>query len=339
MKRVLLTLVALLLLMSVACSLAGCEGDYKVDGEETPDEDSLYLRTGDQITFGSYPQTQVTDTALESTLSALAARLPTSSDACAWTSYGYYVSGSVRNYMWYIDVEEGGERYRGVYFTSYRPEYGFNSGTAENSTQDENGYCTGTVYWFQYEPITWTVLSEKNGTALLLCNMIIDSQAYDYEGGSKDDRSYSNDYADSTIRAWLNEVFYETAFSDLQRDMILTATVNNSAASTDFDPNEYACEDTEDKIFLLSYQEATNAAYGLDSNTDRQKSATDYAECQGVYTDTDGSYVGNGYWWLRSPSAYGPSAALRINSRGMSSYSALVYASSPGVVPALWIKL
>lgn len=36
---------------------------------------------------------------------------------------------------------------------------------------------------------------------------------------------YPNNYAESTVRKWLNETFYNTAFSELQKQIILTTTV------------------------------------------------------------------------------------------------------------------
>ena len=307
---------------------------------ELPEPETAYTRDGDTIYFGEYPQSKVTDSGLQDTLTAKAGTLPTSADAQAWTSYGYYENGSVSNYMWYIDVTEDGARYRGVYFTSYRPYWpSYSSSSSSNTYQDDNGYATGTVYWFKYEPIAWTVLSEGDGKAMLLCNMIIDSQQYDYEDGT-----YSNNYAESTIRAWLNDEFYNTAFNDLQRSIILTTTVDNSAESTVHSSNPYACEDTEDKMFLLSYAEVTNSAYGFASSAGtydaaRQKQPTDYAQAQGAYTHSGGSYDGNGYWWLRSPFNYYSNSANGVYIDSDASRNASAYTTYLGIVPALRITL
>ena len=309
--------------------------DNKCDrcGEIKP----LYTRADeDTILFGTYPQTEVTDSTLKSILNSLAGTLPTSSNAQAWTSYGYYVNGSVSNYMWYIDVENGGEKYRGVYFTSYRPRYTKYGNSTSNTRQDDNGYTTSNIYWFKYEPISWTILNENNGTALILCDMIIDSQQFDYENGS-----YYNDYAESTVRKWLNETFYNTAFDELQKEIILTTTVDNSVASTGYSSNSYACEDTEDKVFLLSYKELTTY---LTTNASRMKKTTDYAQSQGAFTSTSSSYLGNGYWWLRSPDSGHSTSARNVSTDGSISdsnsyYYTPVNDNSTGVVPALQIQL
>ena len=90
-------------------------------------------------------------------------------------------------------------------------------------------------------------------------------------------KTAANNYKYSKIRAWLNATFYETAFSELQREIILTTTVDNSVYSTGYDTNPYVCEDTEDKIFLLSYREVTNSEYGFSSSSDREMQTSDYS--------------------------------------------------------------
>lgn len=278
----------------------------------------------DTILFGTYPQTEVTNSTLKSTLNSLAGRKPTSSNSYNWTSYGYYVSGSVSNYMWYIDIENDGEKYRGVYFTSNRLNHCSNQNISPSSPQKDNGYTTGIRYWFKYEPISWTILNESDGTAFILCDMIIDSQQFDY---------LTNDYAESTIRKWLNETFYETAFDELQREIIITTTVDNSTESTGYINNPYVCEDTQDKVFLLSRHEA----YKYVNSTTRQKKTTDYAKSQGVISWT--SY-GNGSWWLRSPGNSDRYSAIDIDYGGqISNFYCDVYYTYMGVVPALNIQL
>ena len=305
-------------------------------------------RNEKSIKFGSYPQSEVTDSSLKSTLNSKAGTLPTSSNSQDWTSYGYYISGNVSNFMWYIDVEQGGEKYRGVYFTFYRPKYTTSSSSASSTSQDDNGYTTSTVYWFKYEPISWTILSENttDGTALILCDMIIDSQEYYItDSGTRtiDGKTvYPNNYAHSTIRKWLNETLYNTAFSELQKQIILTTTVDNSVTTTNSSSNQYACENTQDKIFLLSYVEATNSSYGLNLTAARRKKTTDYAQAQGAYTSTSTDYAGNGWWWLRSPKDYNYDYAEKVFYGGdlnMSIKNDDITYTNYGVVPALQIRL
>ncbi len=64
----------------------------------------------------------------------------------------------------------------------------------------------------------------------------------------------------------------------------------------------YACNDTNDKMFLLSYKEATTY---FTSSSERLAEGSDYAKCQGLWVShwvfEFGNYDGNSCWWLRSP--------------------------------------
>jgi hypothetical protein len=302
------------------------------------DENPLEGGGSKTVLMGMYPQSNVTDSELITTLDGLAGTLPTSANSQSWADYGYYISGSVSSYMWYIDIENSGNEYRGVYFTSYRPYYTATTSSTSNSYQDDNGYTTSSVYWFKYEPITWKVLDVQSSSAFLMADLVLDSQDYHYSTSNRTiDGStvYANNYKESHIRSWLNDNFYNTAFTAAEKARIQTTTVDNSVASTGYDPNAYACANTSDKVFLLSYSETTNASYGLSTTTARQLKPSAYAQSQGVYTDTSN---GNSYWWLRSPDLHNADYARSVNYNG-DVYSYNVRNSYYGVVPALWIYL
>jgi uncharacterized repeat protein (TIGR02543 family) len=315
---------------------------------------NAYTRDGNYLYFGTYPQTEVTDSALKSALTTQAGTLPTEGNRQKWTSYGYYISSSnTTDYMWYIDLAYGGEQYRGVYFTSYRPYSIVYASSASNSYQADNGYTTGNVYWFKYEPIKWRILTESNGEALLFAEMAIDSQEYYHE--YRDDsfshnggKGYANNYALSNIRKWLNDNFYNTAFNEMQKELIMLTTVDNSARSTSDAGNKlpqatkYACADTQDYVYLLSEQEVTNSAYGFSSDDSAKDSArrrqyTDYAKCQGTSTK-DEDYKDNCYWRLRSPIDNCNTTRLVLTNGYASSHLSVDYTFC-GIVPALRIKL
>ena len=281
-----------------------------------------YTREGDKIYFGSYPQTQVSDATLVSTLNTKAGTLPAKGAPAAWTEYGYFVATTnQRNYeyMWYIDVTEGGNAYRGVYFTDYRPfrQDKDTNNTGNVSNVDDNGYTKSNVYWFKYEPIAWTVLSEAGGKALIACELILDSQTFS--------NTYSNqsNYELSTIRAWLNSTFYDTAFNTTEKQYVAKTTVNNSVEG-----NDYACGNTEDYVFLLSREEAKNKEYFAD-NAARKKTSTDYAKAQGLKAETDGT----SRWWLRTPS--NAIASGCITNTGATYNSETTYFVELGIVPAI----
>ena len=269
---------------------------------------------GDIIEYGSYPQTRVTDSGLISQLEA---------KSSSWKSYGYMsgagtseYDGSAQpsDYMQYRDVKlKDGSKYRAVKFTTYRPWYtNYESTTSTNATyQAANGYYINNTYWFKFEPLDWRVLDPALG--LVLCESIIDSQPYsntvyylNYEY-RKDSAGtiYANNYAESSIRAWLNYDFYYTAFSDSEQSNITKATIDNKAYDSSY--SEYNSATTSDKVFLLSYDDIFKPEYGFGSyDINRRAAGTDYAKCQGLHTYTDLSYYttpdgkATSMWWLRS---------------------------------------
>ena len=293
---------------------------------------------GDIITFGSYPQSEVT----KESDSATYAKLEAASKN--WVSYGYYSGngdyGSMQpgDWMKYADITLGGEKYRAVRFTQYRPYWTEDPSSSDNSYQDSNGYTVNNIYYFKYEPLKWQVLDPTKG--LVLSKSIIDSQAYSNTiySNSKGDtndaagENYANDYATSSIRKWLNEDFYNTAFTSAQKQNILPTTLDNKAYSTSW--SEYDSVPTTDNIFLLSCSEAQNASYGFTGNTSstetRTAVGTDYAKAQGLSVRLNRCSL----WRLRSAGIC-PNDACYVFNDGYVSYGNSVLFTYLGVRPAL----
>ena len=264
------------------------------------EEAKPYVRDGDYIYFGEYPQTiKADDVTITSTQD----------------SRGYYLGSDGYYYAAVTATPD----------TSPPEPYTFSTGAT---------VISGEVYYFKVEPIRWRILSEDGANAFILCDSIIANNPY--EAG------YENNYKNSDIRAWLNSTFYETAFTELLREIILTTTVDNSVESTGFLSNTNACEDTEDKIFLLSYREVTNSAYGFSSyyyeyDTARRMQTSDYSRATGAMSTL--SDYGIGVWWLRSPVYYNSSFARSVDSDGFVCSIDYVHYSYVGIVPAMWITL
>ena len=291
------------------------------------------VEVGDIIEFGTYPQSQVTDNSLINALNYVPK---------TWQSYGYYTGNGSEDglmqpgdWMQYADFFSGDEKYRAVKFTQYRHFYTEDSSSADNSYQDDNGYSTNTTYYFKYEPLEWRVLDPSAG--FVLCDSIIDSQAYQnviwlnrsnykyYIGVNS--TTYASNYASSSIRAWLNNDFYNTAFNNTQKAKIKSTTINNDAFKSDY--AQYNSPSTTDKIYLLSYSEVQNSDYGFSSNTDGQ--STDYAKCQGLEVNNAG-YFSFSPWWLRSP-GYDSGHACAVECGNVKSYFSVCITFS-GVRPA-----
>ncbi len=257
---------------------------------------------GDIFTFGSYPQSEVTDSALIAELNAL-------------TPDG----GG--------DVVYNGAKYRKVYFTQYTPYSGGLDPVAENSYQDDNGYYTNTVYWFAYEPIKWRVLSNTGGELLVMAESILDARAYDL--------ALSNIWCICGMRTWLNDYFLTAAFNLSQQARIKTSTVENPYNNYFQTPGSTT---TSDKIFLLSYEEAMNPAYGFRADhmndTARIGYGSDYAKCRGLMVQSFDLSI----WWLRSRGqAYPPITAGIVNGGAIFDNVSAVGYRHIGVRPAMRI--
>lgn len=363
-KRIFTVIASVLTVVMAIAMLVACDkdtlkaADEQGSGQEN-DNSPTYTREGDTIYFGEYPQTQVSDETLSAALTASAGELPTGENSRNWTSYGYYKYGQVSDYMWYIDLKYNGEKYRGVYFEKYRFWMVSDievEAEVENMSDSELGeeldlvYIKGNVYWFKYEPIKWRILEQKEGRVFLICDVAIDSQAYnnvveytDEERYNGDDNvpvgTYANNYKYSSIREWLNNSFYNTAFSEKQKQSIALTEIDNSQTSTGYSSeNRYVCENTYDKVFLPSRAEVINENYGFNAvgNDDglRKRAGTDYMKSQRF-----GTTEGDIRWLLRTPgeSIYYPITV--VGPSGDISAQEVIDCTVLCVVPALWLTL
>ena len=161
-KRILCMVLSTVLLLS-ATSLASYAATIK----------NVYF--WDLIEYGSYPQSQVKDSALISELDKINKN---------WVSYGYYSGngehGSMGqgNWMKYADFKYNGSKYRAVTFSQYRPCSTLDVSSETYSYQDDNGYYINNVYYFLYEPIKWRAYYFSEGQPELVSDMILDSQPF-----------------------------------------------------------------------------------------------------------------------------------------------------------------
>ncbi len=201
------------------------------------------------------------------------------------------------------------------------------------------------------EPIEWLVLDVQGNRALLLSRYILDA------------KPYHTDRVDITweqcaLRAWLNTDFISTAFSETEQSAILMTHVDNSEAQREGSKSESIItfmdsttngNDTEDRVFLLSYYEAFKKYFS--SYEARRCAATDYAIANGVSLSGYSSWTKDkgyeadgrdaGEWWLRTNgdrqhTAHSVLPEGKLFGRGVEGNTFL---EAPGVRPALWINL
>ncbi len=184
-------------------------------------------------------------------------------------------------------------------------------GTYEQDNDTSNGT----------EDISWIVLAIDGDEALLLTEYLLDYVPYNEEYTSVT-------WETCTLRTWMNDTFYNAAFTSEEQAKIVTSTLSNNDNPT------YGTEggnDTEDKIFALSIDEAEDYFSGSSS---RKAYTTDYAHAKG-YDYSDGS----DWWWLRSSGHYTDDAADVFYDGGISSSGDGVNSDYVAVRLACWVKL
>ena len=133
-------------------------------------------------------------------------------------------------------------------------------------------------------PIKWRILKKNSdGTAIVYSDKVLDTNYY-HESGEE------VTWETCSLRKWLNEYFYNNAFTSDEKGAIKTNTVDNRSKYGSFGGN-----DTNDNVFLLSEKEVEEM-----SEKAMQSEASLFALYKGVYNSDQGNGVRIGYWWLRS---------------------------------------
>ena len=185
-------------------------------------------------------------------------------------------------------------------------------------------------------PIEWLILERDGLNALVVSKYGLDAQPYDI---SFNDVTWEK----CTLRTWLNDTFYNKAFSADEQAAILTTNVDNSKNQCYSGWDTNGGNNTQDKVFLLSYKEAYVYFDVTEHNLSSKKSRvapTAYAIAQGADVDSycetmDGTDAG--WWWLRSPGRDQDRAALVHAGGSLGRVS--VNNDSSSVRPALWVNL
>ena len=153
------------------------------------------------------------------------------------------------------------------------------------------------------EPIEWEILEINDDHAFVISLFGLDAQPYNEE---LVDVSWEN----STIRAWLNNEFIEKAFDadELESILLSYVTADPNPDYKNIDPGN----DTYDKIFLLSAEEAINR-FSEDKN--RQCKLTAFAIANdgwryGYWDSYRPVYTDYTMWWLRTPGLYSKKASV-----------------------------
>lgn len=176
------------------------------------------------------------------------------------------------------------------------------TGTAGNYQTDADGnlYQAVGARYYLVKPIRWRIVSESGGLSYLLAEDVL-------YGGTF---GTSTSYASSRVRTWLNNDFVNAAFSQQQRDLISTTTVDGAG----------------DKVFVPSKAELT-------SLVSTARKATDYALTSGMRNESNG-YA---YWWTRT--AHSSAGNMTVVTQANGEMPCAPTKSNIGIVPALNIRL
>lgn len=127
-------------------------------------------------------------------------------------------------------------------------------------------------------PLQWLVLDDKDGSYLLITKQCI-------EGVPFNEKKANVTWEECTLKKWLNDEFFRTAFTAQEQ-----AAIN------------------PDKVFLLTADEVVKY---MPEESQRQCSPTSRARSRGVYINENGLSA----WWTSSP-AEKPSQAVYLSSYG-----------------------
>ena len=224
-------------------------------------------KDGKTLTFGLYPQANVNDSALIEQLNSIAS--PTLND-------------------WYL---YNGEYYAKATSSPYSTSYTFDNG---------NRIYSGISYWYKCEAISWNIFSQDNNTYFLYSTLLIDSKPFHEtisERTINETTIYANNYLYSDIREWLNNDFYNLAFA-FNNSCIQTTEVDNAQYYSGYD-SMYSCENTFDKVFLLSYSQFSVLKGNCGTDKTINSRTTDWARANKCELYKVNDKTSN--FWTRTP--------------------------------------
>ena len=178
------------------------------------------------------------------------------------------------------------------------------------------------------EEIEWLVLEKEYGEMLLISKYILDANRVEM---------YYDIWEKRPLRTWLNETFFDEAFSEAEKKKILKVRLENP----DNDGYFVSGGATEDYVSLLSVNEAKryfgedDSIYG---NSRMTACATEYAIAQGVTVNTfEDIGEGNSAWDLRS-NGYHEGYVAWVTDRGSISAGGHAQAEYEGIRPVIKVQ-
>ena len=152
------------------------------------------------------------------------------------------------------------------------------------------------------EPIKWRILKNDNNILTLIADKILDCHRFDYT---------QTDYYKSELRLWLNIDFYNKAFNNNEKQILV--------------------KQNDDFVSLLTQEQAS-----ILKEQDLQRYVTNYAKQKGTHISLFNK--GMGWWWLNTNSpAFPLEAGLVVNSGSICYH--FIREDNIGIVPLINIKI
>lgn len=150
-------------------------------------------------------------------------------------------------------------------------------------------------------PIQWRVLENSGDELFVLSELILDCKRYH-------DKDVDTTWRDCNLREWLNDAFYDAAFTASEKEFVKTTCCTDNGEGS---------PDTEDEVFLLSVAEVEEFTDPQDGDRRRRTIGTEFAKAEksdgchlyvydkGVEQDyivENGEKHGCSWWWTRTQS-------------------------------------
>ena len=194
--------------------------------------------------------------------------------------------------------------------------------TVALGTYNVGGYKNN-EYFEKTDEIEWQVLDIKDGKVLLISKYVVDTVAYNNEKG---DITWEL----CSLRKWLNEDFMNTAFKDVEKELIATTVLEaeEKPSRGTIDPKS-----TEDKIFILTKAETEKY---FPNREERICAGTIYVKEEKEKTGWNGNYD----WWLRGAFGYHQNISAAVDAYDGDIEVNYQYVEEVrGVRPVMWIDL
>lgn len=234
-----------------------------------------------QITFGTYPQSLIIDRNLISELEEI--------EETNEKDYLYHKG------KYYIRIPNNKDRYVKVRGKRFQAVEGIN-------------------YYFAVEPIKWDILYDGD-EKMLLSSKVIDYYPYNINSHNirLDDRKIDeNEYYFSDVRKYLNKYFYNIAFSEKEKEKIISPISDNNF---------------QDRVTLLSLEI-------IDYVNNINCKATDYCEFIGLEELDENLNVS---WWLKSK-GQSETDVKTITNKGKETTDKNCYNTRCGIRPLINLK-